>query len=68
MFKATNSNAIISKPKKISQFFSAFPESIYNLEYFQKTVEAQRGYPSEIIDWKKQIYLNSQKATVSEHL
>ena len=54
--------------KKVSGFFSAFPESTYNLEYFLKKVEAQRGYPSEIIDWKMRSYLNTQKATVSEHL
>ena len=28
--------------KQFSQFFSAFPESTINLEYFQKNVEPQR--------------------------
>ena len=45
--------------KKVSGIFSAFPESTYNLEYFLKKVEAQRGYPSEIIDWKMRSYLNT---------
>ena len=54
--------------KTFSQLFSAFPESTYNLEYFETKNEPQRSYPSESIEWKKQSYLNTQKATVSEHL
>ena len=54
--------------KIFSGSFSAFPEPIYNLENFEKKVEPQRWYPSESIEWKKQSYLNTQKATVSEHL
>ena len=48
--------------KNFSEFFFAFPESTYNLEYFYKTVQPQRGFPSQIIDWKKWSFLTTQKA------
>ena len=48
--------------KQFSQFFSAFSESTINLEYFQKNVEPQRWFLSEIIGWEKRRYLNAHKA------
>ena len=59
MFNTTNSNAIISKI--FSEFFSAFPESTKNLEYSEKKGEPWKLFVSEIIDCKKQGYLNPQK-------
>ena len=61
MFNVTNSNAIISEPKKISDFFSSSPESTSNFEYFQKKLEPQRLFLTESIDWKLRSYLNAQK-------
>ena len=54
--------------KEFSAFFSGFPVSTWNLEYFEIKPEPQRWFFSEIIDWKKRTYLNAQKATKSEHL
>ena len=54
--------------KQFSVFFSASPKSTKNLEYFQKKFEPQRWFPSEIIHWEKQCYLNAQKNPVSQHL
>ena len=48
--------------KQSSELFSAFPKYTKILEYFQKKVEPQTLFPSEIIDWKKPSYLNAQKA------
>ena len=39
--------------KNFSQFFSVFPESTYNFEYFQKKVDTQKRFLTEIIDWKE---------------
>ena len=50
------------KNKKIySEFFSAFPESTWNFEYFQKIDEPKRWFLTEIIDWKKRSYLKAKK-------
>ena len=43
---------------KFSEFFSAFPDSTSNLEYFEKKDEPQRLFVSDIIDCKKQGYIN----------
>ena len=44
----------LSRNRKIfSRFFSAFPKSKENFEYFGKTDEPQRLFVSEIIGWKK---------------
>ena len=49
----------LSKNLKIfSEIFAAFAESTYNLEYFEKKDEPQRWFLSEIIDYKKEDYLN----------
>ena len=47
--------------KIFSQFFSAFPECIYNLEYFEKKYVPQRFFLSEFNDSKKRSYLNAEK-------
>ena len=44
----------VSQNQKIfSEFFSAFPKSPYNLEYFEKKDEPQRLLVSEIREFKK---------------
>ena len=48
--------------KQSSELFSAFPKYTKILEYFQKKVEPQRWFSSEIIDWENPSYLNAQKA------
>ena len=48
--------------KTFSEVFSAFPQSKYNLKYFEKKDEPQRLSLSEIIHCKKQCYLNAKKA------
>ena len=50
--------------KIFSEFRSAFPESTFNLEYFQKKDEPQRLFVSEIIDYKKRGYSNGEKTRV----
>ena len=45
--------------KKISEFFSAFPKSRKNFEYFGKNDYPQMLFVSEIIDGKKRGYLNA---------
>ena len=47
--------------KNFSQFFSVFPESTYNSEYFQKKVDTYKRFLTEIIDWKERSYLKAQK-------
>ena len=47
--------------KIFSQFFSAFPKSIYNLKYFETNDEPQRLFVSEIIDCEKWCYINAKK-------
>ena len=42
-----------------SNFFSAFPKSTENFEYFRKKDELQRLFVSEIIDCKMWGYLNA---------
>ena len=48
--------------KLFSEFFSAFPSSTYNLEFFEKKDESQRLFLSEVIDSKMNGYLNATKA------
>ena len=63
MFNATNSNAINSKSNiNFSFFFSAFPESTWNFEYFDIKDEPERLFVSEIRDYKMRGYLNARKA------
>ena len=53
----------LSQNQKIfSRFFSAFPKSTSNFEYFEEEDEPQRLLISEIIDFKKRAYLNAYKA------
>ena len=47
-----------------SQFFSIFPETTLNLEYFEKKDEAQKLFFSEIIHCKKWGNLNPKKPHV----
>ena len=44
--------------KMFSDFSSAFPKSILNLEYFEKEDDLQRLFISEILDCKKPANLN----------
>ena len=48
--------------KIFAQFLSAFAESIQNWKYLEKRDKPSRLFVSEIIDCKKQDYLNVQKA------
>ena len=53
----------LSKNRKIfSQFCFAFAKSTLNFKYFRQKDVPQRLFLSEIIDWKKQGYLNGEKA------
>ena len=52
--------------KNISKIFSAFPETTWNLEYFEKKHGLQRWLVSEIIDCKKQGYLSASN-TMSQN-
>ena len=55
---------LLSQNQKIFfQFFSAFPESISNLQYFEEKNEPQRLFVSGILDCKNRGYLNALKAT-----
>ena len=45
--------------KIFAQFFSAFPESTKDFEYFETNDEPQRLFRSEIINCKSQGYLNA---------
>ena len=47
--------------KNFSEFFSAFPQSTWNFEYFEKTAEPKKWFLTEIIDWKRRSYLKAQK-------
>ena len=47
--------------KNLSQFFSPFPESTWNFQYFQQKDEPKKWFLTEIIDWKKRSYLKAQK-------
>ena len=49
-------------------FFYPFSKSKKNWECFEKKDEPQRLFRSEIIDCKKESYLNAQKAPCPEHL
>ena len=48
--------------KIFAGFFSAFPESTSNYEYFHHKDEPQGLFVSEIIDCKNRGYLNVEKA------
>ena len=45
--------------KTYSKFFSLFPESTKNLEYFENKDEPNRLFVSEIIECKRWCYLNA---------
>ena len=45
--------------KTISEYFSAFPKSTSNLQYFEKKYEPWKLFLSEIRDSKKRGYLNA---------
>ena len=44
--------------KIFSEFFSAFPKSTWNLEYFEKQDEPQKLFVSEFIGFQEPGYLN----------
>ena len=48
--------------KIFPKFFSAFPESVWNLKYFEKNDQPWNLFASDIIDCKEPGYLNAQKA------
>ena len=51
---------LLSQNQKIFfQFFSPFPESISNLQYFEEKDEPQRLFFSGILDCKNRGYLNA---------
>ena len=53
---------LLSQNQKIfSDFFSPFPQFTSNFEYFEKKDEPGRLFVSEIIDYKKRCYLNTEK-------
>ena len=55
---------LLSQNQKIfSQLFSAFPKVTQNLKFFKKKDDPCKSFFSEIIDWKKQGYLNGEKAS-----
>ena len=52
---------VLSQNQKIfSRFFYAFPESTWNMEYCEQKDELQRLFVSQIINSKKQGYLNAE--------
>ena len=54
---------LLSQNQNISsESFSAFTDSTENLKSFQKKDEPRRLFVSEIMDYKKQGYLNARKA------
>ena len=53
---------ISRKLKTFSQFFIAFLKSTLNLEYFERKDLSQSLSITEIINFKKDSYLNVQKA------
>ena len=53
---------LLSQNQKIfSDFFSPFPQFTSNFKYFEKKDEPGRLFVSEIIDYKKRCYLNTEK-------
>ena len=48
--------------KNFSECFSSFPQSTYNLKYFENKDDPQRLLLSQIIDTKMRGYLNGKKA------
>ena len=48
--------------KMFSEFFSSFPQSTYNLKYFEKKDDPQRLFLFQIIDSKMRGYYNAEKA------
>ena len=53
---------LFQNKEDFSQFLSAFRQSTWNLKDFQKKVEPHTWFLTEIIDWKKRSYLNTQRA------
>ena len=54
--------------KNFSQFFSVFPASTYNFEYFQKKVDTHRRFLTEIIDWKGFCYCDNVNISINNGL
>ena len=52
-FNATHSQAIISKTKNFSQFFSSISKSTLNFKHFQKKDDAHSLFNSEATGCKK---------------
>ena len=50
MFNATNSKQLSQNQKIFSEVFSAYPESLKNLKYFEQKDQPQGPFHSEIID------------------
>ena len=50
---------LFQNQKTFSEFFCTFPKSMENLKYFGKKDESQRFFVSEIINFKKGVYLNA---------
>ena len=48
--------------KMFSEFFSSFPQSTYNLKYFEKKDDPQRLFLSQFIESKMWGYLNAKNA------
>ena len=55
--------SLSQKRKMFSEVFSPFPESTYNLQYFETRDQPQRLFLSEIKDCKNRSKLNAQKAS-----
>ena len=53
--------ALCQNQKVFSQFCFEFPESTWNLEYFEKKDDPSKLFFSEIIHYKKRGYLNEEK-------
>ena len=56
------------KQKKISQFFSAFLKCRVNFEHIKKEKNTLMACISEITDFQKRGYINSQKVTLQSTL
>ena len=50
--------------KMFSEFFSSFPQSTYNLKYFEKKDDPQRLFLFQIIDSKMRVTIMPKKLRV----
>ena len=53
---------LFQNQKIFSRFFSALAEYTSYFKYFEKKHERGSSFVSEVIDFKKRCYLNSEKA------